>query len=1415
MAPGLPFSEAELAQLVFTDDLTGLFNRRYLYSFMELQLRPDNAPLKLLTLALFDVDRFKQINDGGGHLEGDRVLRELAALVRARFPPPAIPIRWAGDEFGLLLPGVAKPDAVRALEELRRAVESSATIAGGAGSPVTISVGLAAWPQDAPDPEALFVAADGALYQAKREGRNRVVCADRADPQVRAEGDAFAGLPCPTFVGRTQEIAEIDRGFDRALEGRPAFFLVTGGPGSGKTRLLLEAARRAQSRRMLYLYLACTDIDRGMPLHPIFYLIEQLAARDPRRLGAVLEGVSDAGLAAALDAVPTIQPCTPRRPTATSDDAARRRDLLEAIASILRQIAATEGLAVLFDHVQLLDSATAQLVAAFLSAPGARIVVAASLSSEAREAADFPGSPVARWLDELASLEGSRTLRLKPLEPAEVGAMVDAVFPGASFGETLPLMLAELGSGAPLYVEEALRVLLLRKKIVREGFRWKAEAISRDDLPAGLHDVIRSMLHAIPAEAGEILTNAAVVGDQFDLDVLKHAFRRSEGETQDLVDQIERYRLISPGDRVNEYRFLQPRVRRAQYDEADPKVRAEIHRRVGEFEAQRRARSRWRGTAAAADHFERSGDAARAAPLRAALLQLAQHLFAGDERAGDLAELVHARRLKVPEVLEPLSPEGKAQAVQVVRALTAGLHQLRLYPPESKTALAAIQAATQEIQEFLAGAPGITFGQRAGALRINGAEADRTSAAAELARLLDEAYIQSLTIRSGLHDQEAIKLLRKLAEPIKTVPPERYWDQFLTSAGIFHAGIHQRAFVASDDEGRTVIRIGAEVPLAAGTVPSMNLALRSMKAAIDNIKLYPPGSRVFKEGLDEFERGMGMVLATVPSVTIAAAGGTLLINGQPGRVADYGQVLEGMSKLLIDRLAQSVTVFRGVTHDQLSALVEALSLSAEEIRSQGGTAYWDRVAASGKLGRTSVGQRVYTVEQAATGAAAELKYVIDPQTGPGAEPRRVDPVTMAEELLSGPAAAIARLSPATWIELLETLAGSSSPELGRRLVDHAAQAVADADAGVRLLAAELINATLNAAPEGIRAALPDTWAPKLAGHARDEQDDEVLKVLWSASTACIDAMLAQTRPGPALDLLMAFKGNGAVTPTLRAAIDQAVAERVRQGRFAGVIDKLMSGDRAARRGALDICRFLGPAAADPLLQLIVTEADDAFRQEVLTVLLEATPDAADRLAERLDPAGEPEVQTRLLKLMPALGHEQAADAAIRALGHPAGPVRKAALDLAAQLPVGPASRVYDAALRSADLGLRAAALAAGAQRGLARMTPRIAGLLRRSRRAQEAKPLCEFLCKIGTPEAIRALAEVADHPKKFLGMGAGYADEMRALAVYSLGQINAPEAHHVVERMAQDKSVLVRAAAKAALGSGPMSGKNVPPPKTP
>ncbi len=160
--------------LAMTDELTDLPNRRNIFEFLERQLRVAQASARPLGVIAFDVDHFKRINDAYGHHGGDRVLRAIAEIVDCQLPDNAKLGRMGGEEFLVVVPATQAAQVWEIAEALRTAMSAAAFEGFRDGARVTISLGVSESRAE-DDVEALLKRADAALYQAKREGRDRTV----------------------------------------------------------------------------------------------------------------------------------------------------------------------------------------------------------------------------------------------------------------------------------------------------------------------------------------------------------------------------------------------------------------------------------------------------------------------------------------------------------------------------------------------------------------------------------------------------------------------------------------------------------------------------------------------------------------------------------------------------------------------------------------------------------------------------------------------------------------------------------------------------------------------------------------------------------------------------------------------------------------------------------------------------------------------------------------------------------------------------------------------------------------------------------------------------------------------------------------------------------------------------------------
>ncbi len=166
---------AQTQQLAMTDGLTGLTLRRPFLEQVSRELARSGRTREPVSILLLDVDHFKTYNDTFGHTAGDIVLKSLAEVLNAVVPPDGATARYGGEEFAVLLPRASRAQATALAEQIRETIERTLQASQwGGGCPVTASIGLATYPEDATAELELIRLADHRLYQAKRAGRNAV-----------------------------------------------------------------------------------------------------------------------------------------------------------------------------------------------------------------------------------------------------------------------------------------------------------------------------------------------------------------------------------------------------------------------------------------------------------------------------------------------------------------------------------------------------------------------------------------------------------------------------------------------------------------------------------------------------------------------------------------------------------------------------------------------------------------------------------------------------------------------------------------------------------------------------------------------------------------------------------------------------------------------------------------------------------------------------------------------------------------------------------------------------------------------------------------------------------------------------------------------------------------------------------------
>ena len=276
------------ADLIYTDDLTGLRNRRFLYQVFGEGWGEVTDSGDELSLAIVDLDYFKQVNDTHGHLTGDLVLAETADLLLEHLSEEDHAVRYGGDEFVLVLPRRSKSESHVLVERLRSAMADRQFVSKEENEPLEVvlsfSIGVATLPEDGTSGEELMAAADKALYASKKSGRNCVTLSGQLPAELEDEIDRFRTFPSKTLLERQDVIEALAAQWELIDLGTGTWTALWGPAGIGKTRLLEEALRSGLDAGLSCSVIHLAEDEAAQPYSAVGRLLTEIGVRYPKRL---------------------------------------------------------------------------------------------------------------------------------------------------------------------------------------------------------------------------------------------------------------------------------------------------------------------------------------------------------------------------------------------------------------------------------------------------------------------------------------------------------------------------------------------------------------------------------------------------------------------------------------------------------------------------------------------------------------------------------------------------------------------------------------------------------------------------------------------------------------------------------------------------------------------------------------------------------------------------------------------------------------------------------------------------------------------------------------------------------------------------------------------------------------------------
>lgn len=828
-------------ELIYTDDLTGLYNRRYLNSVLPQEL----AQTKKYALFMIDLDGFKGVNDTYGHLEGDAILISLSKAINECMSASGTVIRYAGDEFTVVLPEKTKEEASSLAGELLKKVAAQ-PLKGKDGQKVhslTLSMGLSMYPDDGKKLEEIIEKADRALYSSKRKGKNRLTTSDQIMPEVEILSDSAKYLSHPSFVNRRDELALLTSVIGGT--GKRAV-IISGSSGVGKTRLLDEVRQDAESKGIKYIRINSFEEDMDKPYTALAGFMEEyfnlLSPDELKQLSGSIEKSQLYELKSILpsfkdiDLPPEIKP--------VDDPSQRRLNLIEGILKIVERMSQDAGRVLAIDDFHWVDAASLEIFYYIVRMKESKVFLLATVLQDTQpiltEKTSLPYKQLYTKPDYTDIFE---ELEIAPLSQDYVKELLRVIFKEIEVEPASFDAFYRRTSGNPFFIAEALKLFIEKGSLYYKDKKWILGKLEEKEIPKDAGELAKERFEKLDQEMKDMLINAAFLGKDFNLDMLKKLSQRNEGYVLDKIDAAEKLGIarMPQGAGFGRFDFVNKLSRESLYNILDKSSAKNLHKKIAQsLEAYLRDNKDMNDILL---HYRKAEDSAKTAEYNQKVAEFQESIFSYDELQSYIDKRLEAESgVSVEELLEkPLSQKGKGLLVDILNALRVGVEKSILYPANNQARISAIGDAYKELQKIFETDTSITFSCVEGELLINGEvfgkKEVRQTLGISWVNILTERRITSITFKKGLSERELSFFFDIMSRPEQYLAAGGGYYSFLRENNILSIKIDEVRYEKSSEIAKKTKKILKAVfskdPLLENIIQRQEEILQKLKSSGD------------------------------------------------------------------------------------------------------------------------------------------------------------------------------------------------------------------------------------------------------------------------------------------------------------------------------------------------------------------------------------------------------------------------------------------------------------------------------------------------------------------------------------------------------------------------------------------------------
>lgn len=758
-------------RLIYIDDLSGLYNRRYLYYHLPKELQTAQEQNYPLWLFMLDIDDFKIINDTYGHLYGDEIIKEISGIIRENTKSEDKKIRYAGDEFTVILPKLEIKDVINVAERLLAKVKAHTFKEKRTGKEIniTMSLGIAGYPQDAADPIALINFADKALYMSKQKGKNCISTVSEISPELFWKRDILDRFPCSLFIEREPEIAKLKDALQKAAQSQGQMLLITGELGIGKTRLLDEFENMVLGlSQAVCLTARCEEKFLLQPYHTIGeVLYKYLSAADKLPEG-ILNGLSETMLQGLFNFMPILKniPGLPAI-SAVKDYPKEEKPLVSGLIKLLQNISKIKPLCLFFDDFHYVDQESLEIILQLgRENKKCPVLMLAAFSNQEISAPDLASSPFVAIIKKEMFAGSSETLTLNNLTLEGTQKLIANIFTAIPLSNSLIELIYKITKGNPLFVEEILKYSIEKEYIVFKNGKWIEDRINQAQLPVSIEDTIKKRIEGLSPETKEMIAKAAVIGDDFQVDLLQKIDSEDRGYVLDLVGAAKKIGLIYERESTgrDEFSFVTGEIRKILLNLVGNTRVKHLHSRIGEIKEELYPDKISSIAGELYYNFKKAEDWVRAEQY-AKIMKEGTTAF--HDRAMKYAESLLEETAE-ERLVQPLSKKTMLIIPEIIRSIYLASVNYLLYPPQSRIRLQSLEELYSRLSQVFLETNTLMLACIEGELIANNKKLNRESMVFAIDRfisLMKNLNIETIIFVKETEEEELSKFIDIINNP--------------------------------------------------------------------------------------------------------------------------------------------------------------------------------------------------------------------------------------------------------------------------------------------------------------------------------------------------------------------------------------------------------------------------------------------------------------------------------------------------------------------------------------------------------------------------------------------------------------------------------------------------------------------------